>query len=254
MFELETEVRRWRRNLERRSSLSMREVDELEDHLRARFELELEVTPAQSPARAFSTVCDELGEAAALSKEFAKAGWRRWRSLLLAGWGMFAASFFLPISRTVWVEVGSLNPDLLASGRAYEYLWTLITMGIVAGDVVATVWVTVWASVAVLLPNLPMLMTLPALWGSRQPGGRWLPRILGAMGVAHLGLAVTLVFRPSPFPYVEGAVAFQNAGPGFWLWSASFVLAAAALWLRRRGWTSARPKIADNLAWKSGVS
>lgn len=242
MFELETEVRRWRRNLERRSSLSMREVDELEDHLRARFELELEVTPTRSPARAFHIVCEELGEAAALSKEFAKAGWRRWRSLLLAGWGMFAASFFLPISRTILVEGGSLPADFVASGRAYENLWTLITVGFTSGDAVTTVWVTLWAGVAVLLPNLPMFMTLPALLGSRQPGGRWLPRVLIAIGVMHLGLAMTSVFRPFPVPYAEAAAAFEHAGAGFWLWSASFALAAAALWLRRRAWTSARPE------------
>lgn len=242
MFELETEITTWRRKVERGSSLSPREVDELEDHLRARFDLELEMTPERSPSRVFSTVCDELGEAAALSKEFAKAGLRRWRSLLLAGWGMFAASFFLPISRTVLVDVGSLPADFVTSGRAYEHLWTLITVGFTSGDVFTTVWVTLWIGVAVLLPNLPMFMTLPALLDSRQPGGRWLPRVLGAIGVVHLAVAMTNIFRPFPVPYAEAAVGFEYAAAGFWLWSASFALAAAALWLRRRAWTSARPE------------
>lgn len=235
MFELETEVMRWRGRVERSSSLSPREVDELEDHLLARFELELEMTPERSRARVFNIVCDELGEPAAISKEFAKAGRRRWRPLLLAGWAMFTASFFLPLSRTVWVEAGSLNPDLMAlvgSQRPYEFLWTMITMGM------TDVMLAVWISVAVLLPNLPLLMTLPALLGTRRPDRRWLRWVLGGMGVVHLGLGMLRVFAPAPFPYEEAAVAHQYPGAGYWLWSASFAFAAAALWLRGRSWAA----------------
>ena len=232
MFELEIEVGKWRRNVEHSSSLSPREVDELEDHLLARFELELEMTPERSPTRVFNIVCDELGEPAAISKEFAKAGRRRWRPLLLAAWAAFVASFCLPISRSVWVGVGSFNSDLVVSERAYEFMWLLITMG----DVVATVWM----GVAVLLPNLPMIMTLPALLGSRQPARRWLPWVLGAMGVAHLGLGMIRALRPSPFMYDGGGVAFEYPGPGLWLWSASLALAAVALWLRGRSWAHNR--------------
>ena len=42
MFDLEKEVRRWLANQERGSSLSVRELDELEDHLRALIDLELQ--------------------------------------------------------------------------------------------------------------------------------------------------------------------------------------------------------------------
>lgn len=132
------------------------------------------MTPERPPARAFNTVCDELGEPAALSKEFAKVGRRRWRPLLLAAWAMFAVSFFLPLSRMVWVDSGALHPDLMAlvgSQRPYDLLWTLIKTGMM--DVTLAVWV----SVAVLLPNLPLPMTLPALLGSRKPARRWLPRV-----------------------------------------------------------------------------
>ena len=45
MFALEKAVRRWRRGLEHRSSLSPRELDELEDHLRVRVDPELELDP-----------------------------------------------------------------------------------------------------------------------------------------------------------------------------------------------------------------
>lgn len=235
MFELETEVARWRRRVERGSSLSPREVDELEDHLRARFELELAVTPERPLARVFNAVCDELGEAGALSKEFAKAGRRRWRPLLAVGWAMFAISFLLPISRMAWVDSGALHPDLIAlvgPQRPYEFLWTLITMGMT--DAVLAVWI----GAAVLLPNLPLLMTLPALLGSRRPVRRWLPWVLGTMGVVNLGLGMTRVLSPAPFPYEEAAIAFSTPGAGYWLWSASFAFAAAALWLRDRSWAA----------------
>lgn len=74
MFDLEKAVRRWRRGLERMSSLSPRELDELEDHLRARANLELELDAGLTPARAFAAAHDDLGEAATVSREFAKAG------------------------------------------------------------------------------------------------------------------------------------------------------------------------------------
>ena len=240
MFELETEITTWRRKVERGSSLSPREVDELEDHLRARFDLELEMTPEQSPSRVFSTVCDELGEAAALSKEFAKAGRRRWRPLLLGAWAMFATSFFLPVS--TWVETGLLDPDALAvlayaAQRPYEFLRDLMTALVTMGDVPSMVWF----GAAVLLPNLPLLMTLPTLLGSRRPDRRWLRWVLGGMGVVLPGLGMLRVFSPAPFPYPEAAVALQYPGAGYWLWSGSFAFAAAALWLRGRSWAAEGP-------------
>ena len=97
MFDLEVEVRRWRERRERQSSLSPRELDELEDHLRARVDLEMEINRVLAPERAFAIARRELGNPAALEKEFAKAGKPRWRRWLLAGWAVFAASFVLPV-------------------------------------------------------------------------------------------------------------------------------------------------------------
>ena len=93
MFDLEKELRRWR---ERGSSLSARELDELEDHLRAWIDLELQLNPKLAPAHAFKVARDELGDPAAVSREFAKAGKPRWRRLLVAGWALFGVSFLLP--------------------------------------------------------------------------------------------------------------------------------------------------------------
>ena len=96
MFDLDIEVRRWRERQERKSSLSPRELDELEDHLRARVDLELEMNRVLAPERAFAIARRGLGRPAALQREFANAGRPRWRRWLVAGWATFAVSFALP--------------------------------------------------------------------------------------------------------------------------------------------------------------
>lgn len=98
MFKLEEAVVQWRERQERNSSLSPRELDELQDHLRARIDLELELSAVLAPERAFAIARHELGEATALSKEFAKAGRRRWGRWLVVGWSMYAVSWFLPFT------------------------------------------------------------------------------------------------------------------------------------------------------------
>ena len=98
-FDVVEAVHRWRSTLQRRGTLSPHELDELEDHLRARIELERQLDPALAADRAFAIATDDLGDTAALAKEFDQAGMRCWRRLLVAGWAMFAASFFLPVVR-----------------------------------------------------------------------------------------------------------------------------------------------------------
>ena len=93
MFDLDMAVASWRKGLRRRSSLSPRELDELEDHLRAHFELELELNATLAPPRAFAIVRADLGEPAVLSREFAKARRPQWKRLLVAAWALFAVSF-----------------------------------------------------------------------------------------------------------------------------------------------------------------
>ena len=171
----EVGARRWNE----RSSLSPRELDELEDHLRALVDLEMELDATLARPEAFAVAREALGEPRALSTEFARAGRPRWKRLLAGASALYAASLLLPI-----------------------------------------------------------LMTLPMLLGSRRPDRRWLRRILGGMGVANLGLGMSRVFSPAPFPYEEAAVAHQYPGAGYRLWSASFALAAAALWLRGRNWAA----------------
>ena len=74
MSDLNARIRDWRQLQERETSLSPRELDELEDHLRAHADLEMELNAVLAPDQAFAIARRELGEPATLSKEFAKAG------------------------------------------------------------------------------------------------------------------------------------------------------------------------------------
>lgn len=220
MFELNREVRNWRTKLERRSSLSARELDELEDHLCARVDLELELNPALAPAQALAMAQEGLGQPKAISREFAKAGQPRWRRLLWAAWAMYVASLLLP----VLAASGPAADHLTA--RGYEFF-----VQVFHGEL--------WPPLVVLLLNLPMLMTLPALWRSRRWQAPW--GAVGTVGVLALGCGVLTLGWP-PRLTADGVVGVAYLGSGYWAWSASFVCAAVALRLRKRNWSSVQPK------------
>ncbi len=212
MFKLEEAVRQWRERQERRSSLSPRELDELEDHLRARVDLEMELNAVLAPERAFAIARHELGEATVLSKEFAKAGRPRWRRWLVAGWATYAVSWFLPILDMGWL------------GMLFGY--DLIT------DIADTA--------LVLVVNLPMLMTVPVLWGARISCNRWVRRLVGVAGVSAIGTVVGGMIYGS---IENGSIAWLLPPPfrmGFWAWTASFLCVARGLRLRAKAWASAR--------------
>ena len=216
MFDLETAVQDWRERQVRSSSLSPREVDELEDHLRARIDLELELDAGLVPARAFAVARDDIGEAKTLSREFARAGTPRWRKLLVAGWVMFATSFFLPVH-----GFNLFGRESWHSG--YQAVWGILTDN----------------PVPLLLPNLAMLLTVLAFRDPR-PRGRWLERTLWGAGLTALGLGLL----GSRTMLVSGGPSAMELGIGYWVWSTSLTCAAAALWLRARESASARPETA----------
>ena len=148
MFDLNGRVREWRKRQERTSSLSPRELDELEDHLRARVDLEMELNAVLAPERAFAIARHELGEAAALEKEFAKAGKPRWRRWMVAGWAAYVAAWFLPVFAIKWFGV----VDVLYGHQLFLDPEAII-----------------------LLPvHLAMLMTVSSLWSGRISRARWL--------------------------------------------------------------------------------
>lgn len=226
MFDLDVEVRRWRERRERQSSLSPRELDELEDHLRARVDLEMEINRVLAPERAFAIARRELGKPAALENEFAKAGKPRWRRWLVAGWAMFAVSFVLPVVRDVfsdgWVPgwAAAIIPfslffafgDLPSLGEVLPVLPALLSS----------------------LTNLLMVATLLELRPVRSRRTRWLAGLVGGAAVLNLqwliGWAEPVVLPP------------LGMGIGYWMWVTSFFSVAGGLWMRSREWAPATPK------------
>lgn len=119
MSDFERALSEWRSQEARKSSLSPCELDELEDHLRARVDLELELDVARAPSEAFALACEEVGDLGALSKEFARAGAVRWRRLLRAGWALFGVSCFLPLwTEATWPYLG--DPQHLSGLQAFS--------------------------------------------------------------------------------------------------------------------------------------
>lgn len=235
MFDLDREVGLWRERQERTSSLAAAELDELEDHLRARVNLEMELMAVPSRRRAFALACEGLGESAALSREFAKAGTPRWRKLLIAGWAMFGASFFLP------VRVWNLN-DVAQYG--YEVFRDQVT------DLSLLV-----------LPSLFFLLTIPTLWNAGHARGRWLRGLLGVTGMAFLVFGVVYsVWGGAMWTALLGIdgltgfnVVYASLGLGFWLWTSSLVVAAIALQLRARHLKRVQPAALSSVSGEGAL-
>lgn len=225
-FDLDARIAQWRRSQERASSLSPRELDELEDHLRAHVDLEMELNPGLGPARACRIACDEIGTGAALAKEFAKVGKARWRRMFLAGWAMYAASFLLPSAR-------------LGFDHGYQFVLRFTPTDLLYPQVLAFL----------LLPNLAMLMTIPALLGCRPPSGRWAKWLLGVAGVGAIGTAaVVSALIMMGFQNVGLWDTVAAFGTGYWTWTVSLTLVATALHLRAREWASAKLKASARVA------
>ena len=227
MFDLDTEVRRWRKHAERKSSLSPRKVDELQDHLRARIDLELELDSALTPAQAFGAAREDVGEPAALSREFVKAGRPRWRRLLVAAWAMFAVSWFLP---TV-VEYIPIPPapdgTVLRQGARAIPGWDAFVYALFG-------WAGPVGSVSALT-NVLMLVTGLWVYLKRASKARW------AAPLMVVAAAVNALYWPF-WVMSEGDMALRL---GFVAWAGSFALGGTALWLRARGWMSAQPETAS---------
>ncbi len=229
MSELDLEIRNWRTGVERGVSLAPRELDELEDHLRARVDLELELNPGLTPSRALAVAIGALGEPRAISSEFARAGRPRWRRLLLTGWVMYAVSFFFPAFTFSGVVTSRPDADLTTYG--YELFPEVIALiQRTPGGLTPLIFMLLFNFL--VLPNLILLMTLLAFWRPRPSWRSWTAWLVGATGA---------------FPLAQGIFRLGDLGPGmhagvgFWIWSTSFLVVAGALWLRSREWAASGP-------------
>ena len=217
MFDLDASVRRWRERQRRETSLSPRELDELEDHLRAHVDLELELNAVLAPAEAFAIARRELGEPATLSKEFAKAGQPRWWRLVLGGCALFVVSFALPAFGE-YTTGGGLVTWEHGTKSGWDACWEALFWGEGLGQSSA-------------LTNLLMLASLVTLAIRRRPTRRWLPALLAVAG------GINLVYWP--IWTVTGGIPLANLLPGYWAWVTSFFCVSGGMWMLARERTAA---------------
>lgn len=213
-FDLDDGVAQWRIRQERASSLSPRELDELEDHMRALAALELELNPALDPATALVIARGQIGDTGALSGEFVRAGSPRWRRLFVIGWAMFAVSYLLPA----------------IEGLGYETF--LVTLAPIPYAPHLTLY---------MLPNLVMLMTIPVFRGRGPWLGGGVKWFLGLASIGALGAGIGALAIGIPAGGISWALErLAELRIGFWVWGASLACVALALRLRDREWASAR--------------
>ena len=212
MSDLNERIRDWRKLQERETSLSSRELDELEDHLRAHTDLEMELNAVLAPDQAFAIARRELGEPASLSKEFAKAGQPRWWRLVFAGCALFAVSFALPAfgEHTTGSGFFTIRHDAVSGWEAF---WQALFLDDGLGR---------WSA----LTNLVMLAGIVALAIRRRPPRRWVSALLAAAGVMNV------VYWP--IWTVTGGEPLTSLLPGYWAWVTSFFCVSGGLWMLAR--------------------
>lgn len=227
MFDLEKALSGWRKCQERESSLSPREVDELEDHLQARMDLERELNPTLTRAQALAAASREMGNSQALSNEFAKAGRPRWKGLLITGWVLFATSFIMPT-----IDPPSFfTPPIPPPGTTVSTTSTSTAPDHLPGwDVFAEILSGFLGPLGVVSALSSLLIPLTGLGLLRgwKVGARWMAYVL--VGATGMNL---FLWMP---------VFFEDLHVGYYAWLASFILVTVAWWRRNGEWSPARPE------------
>lgn len=210
MFDLDGAVHAWRREFARERSFATSDLDELEDHLRAAYDVELDLNPGLAPARAFAHACETLGTVDTLSCEFAKVEGKGWRRLLRAGWLVYAVAFFLPVARYgITLGQGDFHEGLLPGFQAF--LVAITGDGGVVGILSA-------------LTNLVMLTTF-LTFRRISDAGRDRVWLLTALMLVATILNLWWLFEVDPV---------SELYVGYYAWLASFGIAGTGLAMRAR--------------------
>ena len=215
MFDLDAAVGAWRARFARDRSFSTFDLDELEDHLRAAYEVELHLDPGLAPAAAFEQARSVLGEPEDLAGEFAKVGGKLWRWLLRAGWAVFAVSWLLPVHRFGNTLLDMEWKDGVLPG-AEALLLGLTGLGGPVGVMSA-------------LTNLAMAATF---WRISDAGRH---RVAAMAALLLAGVVLNL-------SWVVWADQPSDLLAGYWAWTASFGVAGAGLLLRARALPEPSPR------------
>jgi hypothetical protein len=206
VFDLDAALGAWRTAFARDRGFSTADLDELEDHLRAAYEVELHLDPGLAPARAFAQARSLLGAPEELSGEFAKVAGKAWRWLLRAGWATFAVSWLLPVHHFgITLSEFSLKKGLFPGVEAF-----LLALTPGGGPV----------PVMSALTNLAMATTFWRIGDAGRQRVGVLAGLLFASVVLNLWWAVVWADQPSELL------------AGYWAWTASFGIVGAGLALR----------------------
>lgn len=200
MFDLDGAVRTWREEVAARHTLSAADIDELEDHLLLRHRALM--MQGRAPEVAWAQAREGLGAPVTLAEEYVKVSGSAWRRLMQAAWALFAVSWVMPVI--------SLGGDESAPG--WWAFWQALTgeLGVV-GALTA-------------LTNAVMLRTL---WRPSDLDGHRLAASTAAMLAAAILNGWYLMSDMT-----DGNPATLMAG--YYVWWASFGLAAAGLVQRLR--------------------
>jgi hypothetical protein len=208
VFDLDAALGAWRTAFARDRGFSTVDLDELEDHLRAAYEVELHLDPGLAPAVAFAQARAVLGTSEELSGEFAKVAGKAWRWLLRAGWVTFAVSWLLPVHRYgITLSEFSLKDGLFPGVEAF-----LLALTPGGGPV----------PVMSVLTNVAMATTFWRIGDAGRQRVGSLAGLLLASVVLNLWWVVVWADQPS------------DLLAGYWAWTASFGVVGAGLALRAR--------------------
>ena len=123
MFDLDEELRRWRRETELTLAFEPDEIDELEDHLK--LAVEKAIAQGASPEEAWRSAAARLGDSPPLAAEFAKSKLMPALFHLVSSWwqvGLLFVLFSLHFASTFSMNWPSLVPD--NGGPRYTF-WTI---------------------------------------------------------------------------------------------------------------------------------
>lgn len=205
MFDLERSIRDWRNELALQRSLSTNQIDELEDHLRSTYRSLVEIGLLLPEAWAHAR--EALGTSTELSTEFRKVDGVAWRRFLVAGWAMFAVSFFLPV-HDFGLELFNFE---IADGVLPGFQAFLLALKGEAGVV----------GIVSALTNAVMLITM---WRIANRGRNAI--------VVLAGLAATAALTNAW--WLTSVDVLADLRVGYYVWWASFGFASAGLMLRAR--------------------
>ena len=219
MFDLETQIKNWRRELFCSGIKRPEVLDELENHLREEFQRG--TTVRTTPEEVFRSAVAQLGDSALLKREFAKvsrSAWAIWRDNpatlnLLGFWfiitGLNAASILGPFMWSGPRGATSTILDMLLFVMTWQMV---IGAGLLYRRSFARFGAVGWAA-----PSCAVYLVMQIYVHTHGPYTGPSPSSLGIVATSHSASAVRYYFLGLPLPMIFLQVfSFLNLGLLLW--------------------------------------